>query len=494
MSPSENGSSSRVSGTIGYLTMLAVGVGGFFLVRHLGADAAAPPPTSPEGFGSGDAGLRLDALMHVFIALAVIIVMARLMGSAFALLKQPPVIGEVIAGLMLGPSLLGRVAPELSAFVLPAQVAPFLGILSQVGVVLYMFLVGVELDFSLIKTRTHATVVISHASIIVPFLLGSSLALLLYGRLSSSDVPFTVFAMFLGVSMSVTAFPVLARILTDRGIQKTRLGTIALTCAAVDDVSAWCLLALVVSIAKTETHAALWTLLLSLSYVAAMILVVRPVLARLVGFQEKRGPLTRTALSAIFVMLLASAGITESIGIHGIFGAFALGAIIPHDSTLARELKAKLEDIVLVLLLPAFFAYTGLRTQVGLVSGASEWLLCILIIVVASLGKFGGSLAAARLSGMGWRESASLGILLNTRGLVELIVLNIGLDLRVISPRLFAMLVIMALVTTMATTPVLHLLSRPASPRLSDSPPESTPPPRVESSLPAHPTPSRPPG
>ena len=460
MPQSESGGPSRIASAMAYLAMLAIGVGGFFFFRHLGADLQAPPPSGPERFGTGTAGLRLDALMHVFIALAVIIVMARLLGAAFAYIKQPPVIGEVIAGLLLGPSLLGRVAPELSAFVLPAQVAPFLGILSQVGVVLYMFLVGVELDFSLVKNRTHATVVISHASIIVPFLLGSALALLLYQRLSSNDVPFTVFALFCGVSMSVTAFPVLARILTDRGIQKTRLGTIALTCAAVDDVSAWCLLALVVSIAKTEARAALWTLVLSLVYVGSMVFLVRPLLARMVAYQERRGLLSRNALAMIFVLLLASAGITESIGIHGVFGAFALGAIIPHDSALARELKTKLEDIVLVLLLPAFFAFTGLRTQVGLLSGLSDWLLCLFIIVVASMGKFGGTLVAARISGLPWRESSALGILMNTRGLVELIVLNIGLDLRVISPRLFAMLVIMALVTTVATTPILHALAR----------------------------------
>jgi Kef-type K+ transport system membrane component KefB len=463
--PPASAGTTRLRGAIGYVALIGLGVGGFFLVRHLGGGLVAPSPSAGgELFGTGDARLRLDALMHVFIALAVIIVAARVLGAAFALLKQPAVIGEVIAGLLLGPSLLGRVAPDLSAFVLPTQIAPFLGILSQVGVVLYMFLVGVELDFSLVKHRTHTTIAISHASIILPFLLGSALALALYPRLSSGDVPFTVFALFCGVSMSVTAFPVLARILTDRGIQKTRLGTIALTCAAVDDVSAWCLLALVVSIAKTEAHAALWTLASSLVYVALMILVVRPALIRLVRWQEKSGPLTRTTLAALFVLLLASAGFTEYIGIHGVFGAFALGAIIPHDSALARELKAKLEDIVLVLLLPAFFAYTGLRTQVGLVSGAAEWLLCLVIIAVASVGKFGGTMVAARLSGLDWRESASLGILMNTRGLVELIVLNIGLDLRVISPRLFAMLVLMALVTTMATTPILHLLSRNPTP------------------------------
>jgi Kef-type K+ transport system membrane component KefB len=322
-----------------------------------------------------------------------------------------------------------------------------------------MFLVGAELDLSRLRKLAHSTVAISHASIIAPFLLGSALALGLYSRFSSSDVPFTHFALFLGVAMSVTAFPVLARILTDRGIQTTAMGTVALTCAAVDDVSAWCLLAVVVGVANNTGTGALLTLVLSLVYVAAMLMVVRPLLARFAAWQERRPSLSRGVFTLICVMLLLSALTTEAIGIHAIFGAFALGAMLPHDSSMAAALKAKLEDIVVVFFLPAFFAYTGMRTQIGLVSGGEAWLWCLLIVLTASTGKFGGSFIAARLSGLGWRDAASLGILMNTRGLVELIVLNIGLDLRVISPRLFAMLVFMAVVTTVSTTPILQALS-----------------------------------
>jgi Kef-type K+ transport system membrane component KefB len=260
--------------------------------------------------------------------------------------------------------------------------------------------------------------------------------------------------------MSVTAFPVLARILTDRGVHGSAMGIVALTCAAVDDVTAWCLLAVVVSVATHTTSGALFTIGLSLAYVAAMLLIVRPLLRRLARWQESQAILTRGILALVCVLLLVSALTTEAIGIHAVFGAFALGAMIPHDSSLAVRLKTKLEDIVVVFFLPAFFVYTGMRTQIGLVSGAAAWAWCLLILITASAGKFGGSFVAARFSGLNWRDAASIGVLMNTRGLVELIVLNIGLDLRVISPTLFSMLVLMAVVTTVSTTPILQLIAR----------------------------------
>lgn len=462
---------------VAYLVMLSLGVGGFLIIRQFGGDLSAPPPTDTELLVAGTTNLRLDALMHLLLALAVIIVTARVLAALCVKINQPPVIGEVIAGLMLGPSLLGRIAPSVSAYVLPTAVAPFLGVLAQVGVVLYMFLVGVELDTSRMRGRVHATVAISHASILTPFLLGSGLALLLYPRFSNSSVPFTVFGLFSGVAMSITAFPVLARILTDRGIQGSAMGTTALTCAAVDDVTAWCLLAIVVSVATHTGGGALLTIGLSLAYVGIMIAVVRPLIVRFARWQQTQGELPRGLLAFVCVLLLISAFITEAIGIHAIFGAFTLGALIPHDSSLAKALKAKLEDVVVVFFLPAFFAYTGLRTQIGLMSGASAWFWALVILTTASAGKFGGSFVAARLSGMGWRDAASIGVLMNTRGLVELIVLNIGLDLKVISPTLFAMLVLMAVVTTVSTTPILHALGKltPALPAPPGPAPISAP-------------------
>jgi Kef-type K+ transport system membrane component KefB len=398
----------------------------------------------------------------VLLALVVVIVAARVCGALCKRIHQPPVIGEVLAGILLGPSLLGRVAPAATSYLLPSSVAPFLSIISQIGVLLFMFLVGLELDTDQLKHRTHSTIAISHASIVVPFVLGATLALWLYPALSTSDVPFSVFALFLGVSLSVTAFPVLARILTDRGIQRTRMGVVSLTCAAVDDVTAWCLLAFLMAVAKAKATDALVTFGATGLYLGFMLIVARPLIVRAVLAQELRKSVSQSALAAVVVGLLLSTLATEVSGIHAIFGAFLLGAIIPHDSRLARELIHRLEDLVVVLFLPAFFAFTGMRTQIGLVHGTSQWILCAVILVAASAGKFGGSFVAARLTGLGNRDAAALGILMNTRGLMELIVLNLGLDLGILSPTLFAMLMIMAVVTTFATTPILHLITRNA--------------------------------
>jgi Kef-type K+ transport system membrane component KefB len=437
--------------------MLAGAVGLFLMVRRYGEGLSAPPPASGQGAGPAAViHLKMDTLLHVLLALVAIIVTARALGALFRRLHQPPVIGEVVAGLLLGPSLLGRVAPQATAYLMPPQVAPFLGVISQIGAILYMFLVGLELDLSSLRHKGRAAVAVSHASIVVPFSLGALLALPLYPRLSSADVSFTVFALFLGVAMSVTAFPVLARILAERQMSRTKLGVLALTCAAADDVTAWCLLAFVVAVAQARLSGAWLTTGLTIAYLSLMIGVVRPLLARRLA----SAAVGQDAVAAAFVALLLSALATEYIGIHAVFGAFLLGAVIPHDSPLARHLGERLTDVVTVLLLPAFFAFTGMRTRIGLVSGAEQWLLCGAITFVASLGKFGGSAVAARLSGLDWREAASVGILMNTRGLMELVVLNIGFDLGVIAPSLFAMLVMMALVTTAATTPVLQLLGR----------------------------------
>jgi Kef-type K+ transport system membrane component KefB len=389
--------------------------------------------------------------VHILVALAAVILTGQILATLLASLRQPPVIGEVVAGILLGPSLLG---PELSGWILPPAVAPFLGLIAQLGVILYMFLVGLDLNLSRLTHRVHATVATSHASILVPFLLGTLLALALYLRLADRSVPFTSFALFMGVAMAITAFPVLARILTDRGLTRTELGVVALGCAAIDDVTAWCLLAFIVGIARAQVGQGLLVTAGALGYLAGMLLLARPLL--------------RGTMAGVFVALLLSVLTAEVIGIHAIFGAFLLGAVIPHESVVAQSLTRQLDHLVTILLLPAFFAFTGMRTRIDLVSGLDQWLICALIILIATLGKFGGTLMAARLTGLGWRAAAALGTLMNTRGLMELIVLNIGLDLRVISPPLFAMMVVMALVTTMATAPVLqwllpHTASAPAT-------------------------------
>ena len=399
-------------------------------------------------------------LVKVLLALTVIMITARLMGALFARLNQPAVIGEVVGGILLGPSLLGRVAPDLAATVLPADAVPFLNLIAQLGVILYMFLVGLELDLGVLRSRARTTIAISNAGIIVPFALGLALAWPLFEPLAPAGITFLPFALFLGVSMSITAFPVLARILGDRGLQRTPMGMMALTCAAIDDVSAWCLLAFVVSVTEATPGGALVTVALTAVYIALMLTIGRLAMIRVVARLDTSTRAGEHSLTIVLAAVLLSAVATEFIGVHAIFGAFLMGTIIPHESRTAQVVRGKIEDVVRVMLLPAFFAFTGLRTEIGLLQSVADWLVCGLIIVIATAGKFGGATLAARATGLDWRNSAALGILMNTRGLVELIVLNIGLDLGVITPRLFTMLVIMALVTTMMTSPILMALLR----------------------------------
>jgi len=392
-------------------------------------------------------------LLHLLAALAAVVLLGRILGRLFRSIRQPPVIGEVVAGIVLGPSLLGSLWPDAYAFILPASVAPSLGLLSQLGVVLYMFLVGVELDSNIFRGQIRSTATIALASIALPFALGIWLAPRLYPELAPNAVKYTHFALFVGVAMSITAFPVLARILADRGITQTALGRLALTCAAIADVTAWCLLALVVGVVQSSDRGLL-TSVLTMAFIAVMFVAVRPVVVRLSRRWENREP-DRGEIAIVLVAALLSALATEAIGVHAIFGAFLFGAVIPHTGALAQALERRIEYVVTILLLPAFFAFAGMRTEVGLLSSASMWLTCAVLIVVATAGKFGGTLLAARITGHDWRRSTELGLLMNTRGLMELIVLNVGLDLGIISPALFTMMVLMALVTTMATTPLL---------------------------------------
>lgn len=441
-----------------YTVMVGGSVGLYLLIRSFGEHLSAPPAPVAAAAEAASGSAHGNPLPAVLMALLAIILASRVIGALFGLIHQPRVIGEVVAGILLGPSVVGHFFPGVTAAVFPSAVMPLLNIIAQIGVMLFMFVVGLELNTELLRKKTHATMAISHASILLPFLLGSVLALFLYPLLSTRAVSFTAFSLFLGISMSVTAFPVLARILTDRRLQHSSLGTVALTCAAFDDVTAWCLLALVVGVIQAQIHGAAVTAVLTLLYIAAMFGLVRPLLRQYVERYEAKESTGQGVMAVMGVALLISSLATEKIGIHSLFGAFLLGAIVPHDSALARTLAGKLEDFVVVMLLPAFFALTGLRTQIGLISG-NLWLICGLIVLVACAGKFGGTAIAARFTGMSWRDSSALGILMNTRGLMELIVLNIGLDLKVISPTLFAMLVIMAVLTTFATTPILDLLT-----------------------------------
>lgn len=410
------------------------------------------------GAGGGEASIE-HVLWRLLLAVIVIIVLARVVGSLLRRIKQPQVVGEIIAGIMLGPSFLGAVSPAAQAFLFPDEILPFLDLLANVGLIFFMFLVGLELDVRLIRGRGHAAVWVSHASIIAPFLSGVALALVIFPILGGEDASFSSFALFIGASMSITAFPVLARILTERGLYKTQLGAVTLTCAAVDDVTAWCLLAIVVTIAQaTGLLGAGVTIGLSILFIAAMILVVRPLLQRLATYHEDRGRLSGTILAALFAGIILSALITDRIGIHVIFGAFLFGAVMPHRPAFVQELTEKVEDFSVLFLLPIFFAFSGLRTEIGLLGSEPQlWLITLAILAVAIVGKWGGSALAGRMVGLEWRESSALGVLMNCRGLTELIILNIGLQLGILPPALFAMLVIMAVVTTVMTEPLLSL-------------------------------------
>jgi Kef-type K+ transport system membrane component KefB/nucleotide-binding universal stress UspA family protein len=403
--------------------------------------------------------MHLSTVVLVLVEVLLVISLSRLVGFGFRWIHQPLVIGEIVAGIMLGPSLFGLIAPDLAAAVFPGEAVPFLEVLSNVGLIFFMFLIGLELDPKYLKGQLEIAVLTSHVSILLPFALGTVLSLLLYPLLSNADVSFTAFTLFLGAAMSITAFPVLARIITEHNLQGTKLGTLALTCAAVDDVTAWCLLALAIAVTRTNSMTgALPTVLLSAAYVALMVTVGKKLLKQLVGSYERAGRrLTQSLLATIYVGVLISALITELIGIHLIFGAFLLGTVMPkQDSELTHELAVKTEDFVLTVLLPIFFAYSGLRTQIGLLNTPRLWLLCAAVVGVAIAGKYIGTYVAARVGGIGNREASALGWLMNTRGLTELVILNIGLSLNVISPLLFTMLVIMALVTTFMTAPLLE--------------------------------------
>jgi Kef-type K+ transport system membrane component KefB len=399
----------------------------------------------------------MQIVVSVLIEILVVIGGSRLVGWLFRSIRQPLVIGEIVAGIALGPSLFGWLAPDLATAIFPPATIPFLNLLSQVGLIFFMFLIGLELDPKYLKGNLNVAIAVSSVSILVPFSLATILAIFIYPVLSPPSVSFTAFALFLGAAMSITAFPVLARIITESNLQNTRLGTLALTCAAVDDVTAWCLLALAIAVTRTNhIAAAIPTIVYSLLYIGLMLTLGRWLLRMLSTYYDRTGKLSQLMLAGIYMAVVLSALITEAIGIHLIFGAFLLGASMPKNPGLVREIAEKTEDFVLIFLLPVFFAYSGLKTQVGLLNSPRLWLLCSAILGVAIVGKYFGTYYAARACKIDKREASALGWLMNTRGLTELIVLNIGLDLGVISPLLFTMLVVMALVTTFMTSPLLE--------------------------------------
>ena len=399
-------------------------------------------------------------LFTLVLQIAVVIGVARVTGALFRKMGQPQVVGEMFAGILLGPSLLGWVAPGVSAYIFPPASLGYLNSLSQIGLIVFMFLVGVGINPQELKGHGHSALLTSHVSITAPFLLAGLLALYLYPRLSNDSVSFTGFALFMGAAMAVTAFPVLARILTERKMLQSRMGTVAVACAAVDDVTGWCILAYIVVLVRAHNDAIpLWMKLAGIgAFALIMIYGVRKLLGGFLTAWRRHGILSENQLALILVLALLAGLCTEWLGIHLLFGAFLMGAIMPKHRGFVRYVLNRFETITVTLLLPLFFASTGLRTSINLIRGREMWMYTGLIILVAIAGKLGGSMLAARLGGLPWREAAGLGILMNTRGLMELVILNIGLDIKIISPALFSMMVLMALVTTFMTTPALDLI------------------------------------
>ena len=401
-----------------------------------------------------------EPLAILLLQIIAIIIVARFFGWMFRKIGQPSVIGEMIAGIVLGPSLVGLYFPEFFSNLFPAASMGNLKFLSQIGLILFMFVIGMELDLKALKNKANDAVVISHASIIFPFSLGIGLAYFIYHQFAPTGVAFLSFALFLGIAMSITAFPVLARIVQERGIHKTKLGTIVITCAAADDITAWCILATVIAIVKAGSFvSSLYIIGLAILYVFLMLKIVKPFLERVGELKNSRQSLSKPVVAIFLLTLIISAYTTEIIGIHALFGAFMTGAIMPDNAKFRRIIIDKIEDVSVILLLPLFFVFTGLRTQIGLINDPYLWKITGLIILVAVVGKFIGSALAAKFVGQTWRDSLTIGALMNTRGLMELIVLNIGLDLKVLSPEIFTMMVIMALVTTFMTGPALDLIN-----------------------------------
>ena len=415
-------------------------------------------------------GQFLDALIHnikhplaiLLLQIITIIIVARSFGWIFRKIGQPSVIGEIIAGIFLGPSVVGMYFPDYSAMLFPKESLGNLQFLSQIGLMLFMFVIGMELDLKVLKNKANDAVVISHASIVIPFALGMGLSYFIYQNtlFTPKGVDFLSFSLFMGIAMSITAFPVLARIVQERGIHKTKLGTIVITCAAADDITAWCILAAVIAIVKAGTFASsVYIILMAVLYVLMMLFMVKPFLKKIGDLYATRENLSKPVVAIFLLTLIISSYLTEIIGIHALFGAFMTGAIMPDITKIRKIIIEKIEDVALILLLPLFFVFTGLRTQIGLINDVYLWKITGLIITVAVVGKFFGSALAAKFVGQNWRDSLTIGALMNTRGLMELVVLNIGYDLGVLSTEVFTMMVIMALVTTFMTGPAIDLIN-----------------------------------
>ncbi len=430
-------------------------------------DAITLSMDAPDNLAEGFEVFKNLLFLHIespigilLLQIIVILLACRLFGWLFAKIGQPTVIGEIVAGIVLGPSILGNFLPDVSSYLFPIDSLKNINILSQFGLILFMFAIGMELNITEVRQKLKETILISHTSTIFPFFLGMLAAYFLYGQYAYETTPFLSFALFVSISLSITAFPVLARIIQEKGLTKTHLGTLSLASAANGDITAWCLLAVVIAIAQAGTMlSAVYNITFSVFYIVLMMGIVRPFLQMIGHIYHNKEVVDKALVAFMFLVLITSSFLTEILGLHALFGAFIAGVVMPDNVKFRKIMTEKVEDVSLALFLPLFFASTGLRTELGLLNTPELWTMCGIFIVVAIIGKFGGTLVAARFVGETWRDSLYIGALMNTRGLMELVVLTIGYDMKILTPPIFVMLVLMTLVTTFMTTPLLSFIN-----------------------------------
>ena len=454
-----------------YLVMLLV-FGGlmYFIIKEGEArqiqEAISVSNEAPHDLKEGFFVFK-DLLMHhvessigiLLLQIIVILITCRLFGWLFAKMQQPTVIGEIVAGIVLGPSVLGHLLPSVSSFLFPLDSLQNINMLSQFGLILFMFAIGMELNITEVRQKLKETILISHTSTIFPFFLGMVTAYFLYNKYAYESTPFLSFALFVSIALSITAFPVLARIIQEKGLTKTHLGTISLASAANGDITAWCLLAVVVAIAQAGSMlSAIYNIGFSFIYLLLMFTVIRPFLRMIGHIYHNKEVVDKGLVAFMFLLLIVSSYLTEILGLHALFGAFVAGVVMPDNIKFRKIMTEKVEDVSLALFLPLFFVSTGLRTEIGLLNSPELWYMCGIFILVAIIGKFGGSLVAARFVGETWKDSLYIGALMNTRGLMELVVLTIGYDMKILTPPIFVMLVLMTLVTTFMTTPLISFI------------------------------------
>jgi Kef-type K+ transport system membrane component KefB len=429
-----------------------------------------------------------DLAIHLFLQLAVILGFCRIAGFVFRFLGQTQVVSEMIAGVLLGPSLLGLLAPSVQQFLFPTKLTLAVGTatttithpsmfilysLSQIGLVLYMFLIGLQFNTQMITKHFKHAGTISLSGIFLPMVVGGVLGVVLSqdGRLFTSAIVPWQAALFLGSAMSITAFPMLARILYESGIAQTKMGTLAIGAAAFDDATAWSLLAIVLATTKNSPMIAVLAIGGGLAYAFVMIFIGRPFFRIFDRITEREGGVRVQTLAMLLLVLTLCAWFTDAVGIYSIFGAFIAGTVMPRGR-FADEITKLLEHLTVAILLPIFFIYSGLNTQIALLVQPSLFGITVLVIAAAFVCKGGGCLLASRLGGTSWREASMIGVLMNARGLMELILINIVLERNLISPALFTMLVLMAILTTVLASPLFNFLYRNqrSAPELSLSP------------------------